>query len=384
MKALKILGICSVCLGAFLAVKATFQSSPAVHWSERELALINTLRIENLGPLPESPSNRFSDSKAAATLGKKIFFDKRFSRNGEISCASCHLPDYSFTDRLPRAKGLEEVDRRSMPLLGLAYQRWFFWDGRSDSLWAQALGPLENPREHGIDRSRVTRLVFEHYAKDYQSALGELPEHPGEGATEVFVNVGKSIAAFVRTIVPGPSSFDEYANSVINGDTQSLGQLKSAQKAGLRLFLGKGRCINCHNGPMFSNGEFHHLAVADHAEIDLGRAAVIHTLFTEEFGCLSQWSDAEPEECLHLRFLKISPRENFRAFKTPTLRNVAVRAPYMHAGQFADLAQVLKSYSEVAGKGPADELFHGELTSREQLELVEFLKSLTSDHLTTH
>ncbi|MEM1111526.1 MAG: cytochrome c peroxidase [Pseudomonadota bacterium] len=390
---------------AWVVLLAPVAIGQTIDWSAREIALIDSLRLANLPQLPPSGSNRFANSVSAARLGEQLFQDARFSLNGQISCSTCHRADYDFTDSLSTARGLGEVHRRSMPLSGLAYQRWFFWDGRADSLWAQALEPLENPLEHGIDRARVAQLIVKHYSQQYESALAPLPfvspallqdPRPSYGGaaaaqfwaeltpaeksamTEIFVNSGKAIAAFVRSLVPGQSRFDEFADALMSRTGPSQPLLNPAEVAGLKVFIGKGRCINCHNGPLFSNGEFHHAAVVDNGEQDLGRAGVSNGLAEREFSCVSRWSDAPAENCKHLRFVKLNPLESYRAFKTPTLRNVAMRPPYMHAGQFSTLEQVLANYQMFSGQGSADEIFHGELTAQNQRDLIAFLATLTA------
>jgi len=376
-------------------------------WSESERALIDSMLIDHLGPPPVDASNKFADNKNAAKLGKKIFNDTRFSANGKVSCASCHLSDYNFTDKLSLAEGIGTTTRRSMPAVGMAYQKWFFWDGRKDSSWAQALAPLESPVEHGISRTFSTQLIYKHYRNDYLAVFGALAEiniaalspqarpdtndevamkqwqaisHNGrEQITRVFVNTGKALAAFVRTIKPAASAFDDYARALAVGDKQGLASLTPEQTRGLRLFVTKAKCINCHNGPLLSNGEFHHVGIHDKGETDRGRGAVIETVALDEFGCLSRWSDANPnKDCAHVRYLDTRAEKYEGAFKTPSLRNVSIRSPYMHAGQFATLSEVLFNYRAVSGKLLTDEVFHNDLSDEELGELESFLNALTS------
>ena len=376
-------------------------------WTHRERSLINAMLIDNLGPPRPDPSNKHADNLGAAELGEKIFNDNRFSANGEVSCARCHRADYNFTDDLPRARGLGTTVRRSMPATSMAYQRWFFWDGRKDSSWAQALEPLENPVEHGISRTRVVQLVYEYYREPYQAAIGPLPDmdpfafsplarpasndmtalelwhaipdEQRDQITFVYVNIGKVLASFVRTLKPTPTPFDKYARALAAGDAEGMGSLTRQQKQGLRLFMNKAKCINCHNGPLLTNGEFHHVGIPDEGEPDRGRAEVIETVASDEFGCLSQWSDADPKkDCNHVRFLKSGSVNYERAFKTPGLRNVATRSPYMHAGQFVSLSEVLTNYRDVSGKILTDEIFHNDLSDEELKQLEAFLNALTS------
>ncbi|MAZ89591.1 MAG: cytochrome-c peroxidase [Cellvibrionaceae bacterium] len=375
------------CLVFSSALSSDNSNIGSAEWSSKELALINSLRLQNLGESPVDPSNRFSGITAAENLGRQIFNDSRFSKNGQVSCSSCHQSEYGFTDSLPRAKGIELTSRRSMPLAGVAYQQWFFWDGRSDSLWSQALSPLENPREHGLSRSRVAELVLTHYRAAYDSIvqtvtnnkLDELTLPLSETkTTEIFVNTGKIIAAFVSTIEHESTLFDEYANATLTNKGDFTKLFSPKEKNGLRLFIGKAQCISCHNGPLFSNGEFHHAGVEDDETLDHGRAAAVELIAQSEFSCYSVWSDASKEkECEHLRFLDTNAQRYYRAFKTPSLRGVAARPPYMHAGQISTLAEVLKNYRAALTRGVSDELRHQDLTNKELEELEAFLATLS-------
>jgi hypothetical protein len=127
------------------------QGQDSASWSAEETALITALSLSQLPELPPDPSNRVADDPAAAALGEQLFADTRLSSNGEVSCASCHLPERQFQDDLALAKGVGVTTRRTMPIAGTAYSPWLFWDGRKDSQWSQALGPLESAVEHGGD-----------------------------------------------------------------------------------------------------------------------------------------------------------------------------------------------------------------------------------------
>src|SRR5688572_4180531 len=137
----------------------SFTSGPS--WSKEELDQLRSLSISSLEPLPPDPSNRVADDARAAEFGQRLFFDKRLSSNGEVSCASCHLPGKVFQDGTPLAKGVGTTDRRTMSVIGTARSPWQFWDGRKDSQWAQALGPLESPVEHGGDRTQYAHIAAE-------------------------------------------------------------------------------------------------------------------------------------------------------------------------------------------------------------------------------
>jgi cytochrome c peroxidase len=401
-----LLGI-ALAVGALLVVMVASQRGNT--WTAEERATLEGLWLGSLEPLPADPSNRYADDPRAAELGHRLFFDSRFSANGEVACASCHSPGLNFTDGLPLSKGVGAVSRKSMTITGTAYSPWLFWDGRKDSQWAQALAPFESPVEHGIDRGTVAQLVHEHYRGAYEALFGILPEldNPSrfpvpagpvdnaaaranwervaskdqEAVTRVFVNVGKAIAAYERRIVPGPSRFDRYVEALLDGDADTAETaLVQDEIAGLRLFIGKAHCTDCHNGPLLTNNDFHNTGVPARAELpqDLGRALGARQALEDEFNCLSPYSDAGPGDCAELRFLKLDDHQLERAFKPPTLRNVEEAAPYMHAGQFATLRDVLEHYNR-APEAPAghSELGPLNLSDRELEQLEAFLRSLS-------
>lgn len=195
------------------------------------------------------------------------------------------------------------------------------------------------------------------------------------------MNVGKAIGAFVRTIMPTPSRFDRYVQAIIDGDVkQAESILNENEVRGLRLFIGKAKCINCHNGPMLTDYDFHAIGVPDAEGLppDNGRAEGIPKVLNDEFNCLSPYSDAKPRQCRTLRFMSTDVVKYRRAFKTPTLRNVAERPPYMHAGQFATLHDVLHFYRDMPEEKRPPDLAHGNLTDDELVYLEEFLKTLSA------
>ncbi len=374
-------------------------------WSEAEIAELRELWIGSLEPLAPDPSNRFADDPAAAALGHRLFFDPRFSSNGQVACATCHVPDREFQDDTPLARGVGTTDRRTMPIAGTAHSPWMFWDGRKDSQWAQALGPLESPVEHGGTRTQYAHLVAEHYRDEYESLFGELPSlvdlprHAGpvpepttrqawdaiptarrEEITRIYANIGKAIAAYERRIEVGTSRFDRYVEGLVRGGSAPAGVLSTDEVAGLRVFVGKGQCVNCHNGPRFTDDHFHNTGVAAAPGLpdDLGRARGSTQVLADEFNCRSAYSDAKPGECPELEFLVAEGHELVRAFKTPSLRDVAERAPYMHAGQVATLSDVVSHYDR-APEAPAghSELRPLRLSKKERAQLEAFLRSLS-------
>jgi cytochrome c peroxidase len=403
LKPVSVIALLFVLLVAGLTAVAC---QPHAAWEEAELATLRGLWLDGLPPLPPDPSNAFADNPLAAELGHKLFFDPRFSSNGQVACATCHLPELYFQDGVPLARGVGVTDRRTMPLAGVAYSPWLFWDGRKDSLWAQALGPLENPVEHGGNRTQYVHLIAAHYRTEYETLFGPLPDlshlpvsaGPVEDAaaraaweamspadrelvTHIYVNMGKAIAAYQRLLQPGPARFDEYVTAVVAGDWERANAMLTAEEvSGLRLFIGKGNCIDCHNGPLFTNNDFHNTGVPAAIGLpeDVGRALGVQQVLADEFNCLSAYSDAEPSQCPELRFLVAEGHNLVRQYKPPSLRNVAERPPYMHAGQIVTLAEVVAHYN----RAPAAPAGHSELeplnlSPQEVAQLVAFLRTLS-------
>jgi cytochrome c peroxidase len=374
------------------------------HWSEDELATLKNLWIGSLPSLPADPSNQYADNPDAAAFGQKLFFDTRFSSNSKVACATCHLPDKQFQDGTPLANGVGTTDRRTMTILGTAYSPWLFWDGRKDSQWAQALGPMESPVEHGGNRTLYAHLIAEFYMDEYTALFGTLPDLSGlpssagpvadaeavanweamsseekEAVTRIYVNMGKSIAAYERRLNPGASRFDQYVEAILNNDPAAGDILTGDEIAGLKLFIGQANCINCHNGPLFTNNDFHNTGVPATKDLpeDVGRSLGAQQVLADEFNCLSVYSDAQPDECSELNFLVIDEHQQERQYKPPSLRNVSQRGPFMHAGQFATLEEVLNHYN-TAPQTPAghSELEPLNLTEKQIAQIIALLKSL--------
>lgn len=375
-------------------------------WSEAEIDVLESMWIGSLEPLPPDPSNAVADDPRAVALGHRLFFDTRFSINGQVSCGACHLPEAGFQDGLALGRGVGVTTRRTMPVAGTAYSPWLFWDGRKDSQWSQALAPLESAVEHGGDRTFYAHLVAEHYREEYEALFGPLPdlsgypEHAGpvqnaqwaaaweamapeQQATisGIFANMGKAIAAYERQLQFGPSPFDTYVAALLAQDeAQAAAILTADEVAGLRLFIGDAHCTDCHSGPLLTNNDFHNTGVpaASGLPEDLGRAQGVLQVVEDEFNCLGPYSDATSQQCTELRFLKTEGHELERQFKPPSLRNVAERAPFMHAGQFATLEAVVAHYNAA----PAAPRGHSELeplglSDRELAQLVAFLQTLS-------
>jgi len=397
----RILVALSIAAAGASALALGIPDPEAAAWSEEDLSLVRSLSLGQLSPVPADPSNRVADDPRAAELGRAMFFDTRFSSNGAVACATCHLPDRQFQDDRALSRGVGQTSRRAMPIAGMAHSPFLFWDGRRDSLWAQALGPLESAVEHGGDRTQYAHVVAAHYASAYAEIFGPLPNldalprhagpvaDPGSAAAwdgmapadqdvvnVIFSNIGKAIAAFERTIAPPETRFDAW---VVSPEFPNPGLLTEDEIAGLQVFVGAGGCINCHNGPLLTDNYFHNTGVPAVLGLpeDRGREAGVSLVRADPFNCLGSYSDADPADCGELRFMAPASDEMLRAYKTPSLRGVASRSPYMHAGQIEGLAQVIAHYTTA----PDAEAGHSELRplsldGMQMRQLEAFLGSL--------
>jgi cytochrome c peroxidase len=337
------------------------------------------------GPWPPAfsrdPSNRASGNTHAIELGERLFFDRRLSADGGHSCARCHIPERNWTDGLARAQGLALADRNTPSIVNVRLQRWFGWDGAHDSLWAQSIRPMLDARELGMSASRVAALVRgdADLACRYRKVFGEVSKDDAA----VLVGVAKALAAFQETRVSGRAPFDDFRDALVAGDAAGIAAYPEAAQRGLAIFLGRGRCNLCHLGPAFTNGEFHDTGIPffiDKGRVDPGRHAGIQKLRGSPFNLLGPYND-DPQRTTatgtgHVRL----EHRNFGEFRTPSLRNLALTAPYMHNGSLATLRDVVNHYSSV---NPDRLHADGEailvalrLSERETRDLLAFLETL--------
>lgn len=400
-------------VAAFALLWLGWQYAPlpqSADWTPQQLATLRSLQLNTLPPLPPDPGNAVADDARAVALGHRLFFDTRLSGTGEVACATCHMPEHAFTDQRQFGVGIGEGDRNTMSLLGVAYSPWLFWDGRKDSLWSQALEPFENPLEHGTDRMQVARLLAADadYRERYEALFGPLPDfadkalplrasplspeppvqaawHAMDAAAQhaissVFANVGKALAAYQRQLLPAPGALDEYiALALQDGRVfQPDSPLSRSAAAGLQLFVGRAQCVDCHNGPLLTNNDFHNTGVLPAAGLlpAQGRALGLRVALEDPFNCFGEFSDFAPEDCSELRFARAG-RDYVGAQRVPTLRNIGQSAPYMHAGQIETLAAVVRHYDRagaaVIGHNEVEPLA---LRARERRQLLDFLRSL--------
>lgn len=295
----------------------------------------------HLYPLLAPPIPAYNlQTPAKIELGKMLFFDPRLSRDRTISCSSCHNPALGFSNGQRVAAGIRgQMGARNVPsLYNAGYRTSLFWDGRAGSLEEQALEPIRNPIEMGADLGDVVRTLnaVPGYVEAFRAVFGA-------GATAD--GIAQALAAFERTIVSNHSAWDRF----MAGDETAL---SPSARRGVRVFNEKAKCVTCHNGPNFTDNQFHALGLPKRPDLpdDPGRYAV--TLNDDDL----------------------------ETFRTPSLRNVADTAPYMHNGMFQTLEETLEFYVKAEGRPahrhplitPLDLL-----TEQDKKDLLDFLRSLS-------
>ena len=322
---------------------------------------------------PEIPENNPLTVEKVA-LGKKLYFDKRLSADGTVSCASCHDPLHGFADGKVVATGIrgQAGARNSPTVLYTGFSEVQFWDGRAPTLEEQAKQPLVNPVEMGQpSHDAVVQAVLR--APDYPPLFEK-----AFGSSQVTIDrIVQAIASFERTLAPFSSPFDRF----LAGDKNAL---SDAAKRGFQLFQGKARCVTCHefntSFPYFTDNKFHNIGVAMKGNFEqLARQAqAIQARGDKE--AESSLAHKPGVEALGRWLVTRAPRD-IGAFKTPGLRNVALTAPYMHDGSLKTLEEVMDFYNR--GGEPNPNLDGGmrplNLRQEEIADMIEFMKSLTDD-----
>jgi cytochrome c peroxidase len=289
-----------------------------------------------LGELAVPEDNPLSVAKIR--LGRKLFFDPILSADGSVACASCHRPEHGFASPDALAVGIRgQVGTRNAPsIMNRALGTSFFWDGRAESLEAQATKPIENPLELGSSTAEAVERLKK--SAEYKPLFVEAF---AEEATEA--NLAKALASFERVLIHGNNDVDEFRYG-------NIAELDDAERHGLWLFESKARCWECHSGPNLTDEDLHNTGVS--------------------------WGKEPPDRG---RFEVTHQAEDMGLFKTPSLRGVALTAPYMHDGSVKTLEDVVRFYNGGGGKNP--HLDRGikplELSEHEIASLVALLKALT-------
>lgn len=304
-------------------------------------------------------------------LGEKLFQDTRFSADGKISCASCHQADRAFTDGRKVAQGLDKKDgtRNTPTLLNVAYLTSQFWDGRRATLEEQAQDPFVNPIEHGMENHEAMLKVIRNdgeYASTFTSVFNVKPNHISLG------HVVKALASFERSLVAGDSAFDRY---VYGGDKRAL---SGPEISGLELFRGRARCASCHvvgaHSALFTDNGFHSLGVG-FERILPKLATLTKRIVNMPPQAVSNVIAQDADVAALGRFTTTHKPSDIGRFRTPSLRNVANTAPYMHDGSVATLEEAVELEVYYRSREANRPLL---LTPQERADIVAFLKSLTS------
>lgn len=405
--------------------------------------------VQTLSPLPATPidpTNKYQFNEAAAKFGQRLFFDKRYSgaikvpnngsnggpgllagtrqgtttatSAGQVACVSCHDPKRYFVDSrsIPGTVSLGSgyTVRHAPSLVNLPYYKWWGVGGRHDSMWMQAALAVETPSDTASDRCKFAHFVWQYHRDEYNAVFTETPlpaeldpSHPNksrfpalcrpkanamapDGAWEmmpaedkkavmqILANQGKAMVAWENKLISKNAPFDKY----VAGDEAAL---SDAAVRGLRLFVGKAACVDCHNTPLFSDSLNHNLGVPQEGlnvpKEDLGHFTDVGVWLAHPFNSGSAFND---EPSINRVAGAMQKEEDKGKFRTPSLRGIALSFPYMHTGNFDTLSDVLWFYNEGGGASSysgkkSDRLRPLFLTDDELSDLVEFLESLTGE-----
>lgn len=340
----------------------------------------------SFGPWPPSfqsdPSNRVSNNARAIALGEALFNDPVLSVDGAFSCASCHDPEQAFTTSEARALGRVRLDRNTTSLRNLAGLRWYGWGGKSDNLWAASLHPIIEEQEMAHSPESLKTAISESaYIDDFEAIFGVIQD---QGPELVLVNTAKALSAYLENLVTDRTQFDDFRDALELRDFPAAAYYPEAAQRGLQLFLRRGNCVFCHNGPRFSNNEFHDAGVPyflNETEVDEGRFGGLIFLLSSPYTLDGDWNDdPDKQGAWVVRNVRRS-HADFGSFRTPSLRGVAETAPYMHDGSLRDLNAVIRHYSKINterlhtdGEAILSQL---NLSEQEIADLVAFLMTLS-------
>lgn len=387
-------------------------------------------KIQELSPLPDpptDPTNRYQHDPAAAKLGQKFFFESDFAGpltvgddgqngalgnagdTGKVSCAACHHGPWLIDTRSNpnnASLGGDWLPRNAATMVNTAYYSpWIENDGLLDSLWSEGMIDIEADISFNSSRLALAHLIYDKYRDEYNAAFDpdldpaldaahpDAARFPASGrpsdpewqamtpadqdhVTGIYVNFGKSIHAYLTLLTSKDAPFDRY----VAGEKSAI---SASAKRGLKLFVGKAACAECHATPHFSDDDFHNNGLAiegPHINPDeTGRAATVSFVLNHEFNSKSKWSD-DPSDT-RLDGL-VEDDALIGRWRTKGLRQIAETAPYMHSGQFKTLEEVIDFYNDggaMSGyKGVKDDILKPlNLTEGEKSDLVEFLKTLT-------
>jgi cytochrome c peroxidase len=366
---------------ALIACTAWLTTSPT-HAQGLEFSPDERSRVASHGPWPPTsavdPGNRADSQPEAIALGRRLFADKRLSAQNKLACASCHDPKRAFQD----GKKSGRHGRNTPSLLDAAQQRWWGWDGASDSLWAASLAPLTAPHEMAATPRSVMALLQRDRALrlPYQSLFGK----PKPDAW-LLINTAKALAAYQATLTSPRTAFDDFADALAGNDSKAAARYPQDAQRGLKLFVGEGRCFLCHSGPNFSNGEFADIGRPFFTKtgVDPGRWVGLQKLLASPFNRLGGYSDADADD-VSARATQhvIQEPRHYGEFKVPSLRGLRHTAPYFHDGSAATIEDVVRHYSELDTNrlhaDGAQVLRPLKLKAQQVADLAAFLRTLSA------
>lgn len=349
------------------------------------LSAAQLAQLRSFGPWPQAvpadPGNELSGKLWAEALGQRLFNDTALSGDGTLSCASCHEASRAFSDGRPVAIGVASHVRNSQGLLDVALQRWFGWDGGADSLWAATLRPMFSDIEMNGDIPAIAKRLRNdaHYWQALSRAAGGSPSDE-----QLVVLASKAIAAYLRTLQSQRTPFDDYRDAVLSGaDADS--DYPAAARRGLAIFLGEANCHVCHFGPNFSNREFHDTGrpfFTGVGQVDPGRYTGIERVKSDRYNLLGPFNPMQNPAEIRKTVLVTLGQQNFGQWRTPSLRNLTLTAPYIHDGSLATLRDVVDAYADIDPErlhaGGESILKPLSLSERDRQDLVAFLESLSA------
>ena len=378
-------------------------------------------KLSPLPAVPPDPTNAFADNAKAAALGQMLFFDKSYAgalavgddgtngglgavgNTGKVACASCHAAGSDAMDDRRSKPGSVSLGtnlgtRNALGIVNAAFYKWTNWAGRFDSQWSLPLAVAENPATMNSTRLDVAHMLYAKYRTEYNAifptpldaaldpAAADAARFPPSGkpgqaafdnmaaadkdiVNRIYANYGKALAAYMRKVVSRNAPFDRF----VAGDKTAISL--SAQR-GLKVFLAD--CVSCHAGPNFADDKFHAIGAPN---ADKGRNADVGPLLASVFNTAGAFSDNTTTGMLTGLTVDVAQTGQFR---TKSLRNVALSAPFMHAGQFATLEDVVTFYNDGGGTVPTggtkDPLMVPlALTSQQQADLVAFMRTLSGE-----
>jgi len=394
----------------------------------RQLAALSPAKLP---PPPADVTNRYADDARAAKLGKKLFFDPRFSgpllddanngdpgtlglkgETGKVACASCHIPEAGFLDtRSPREQislGSSWTRRRAPSLLNVGQATFLMWDGRRDTAFSQPFTPIEDPIEFNSSRLYVAQQLARLYRADFEEIFGPMPSlaafptlaaseagcselptdaphgtctKPGsddQGVTQIIVDMGKAIQAFTRKVTCGRSRFDQW----MDGNAEAM---TAEEQTGAQLFVGKAGCVSCHSGPYLTDQNFHNVGLAPQFTFfigtfdDPGASVGLAAMLADPLNAKGKFSDGDDGRDA---LVPANLSTVLGAFRTPSLRCVNMRPSFTHTGQYRALDDLVLFFDR--GGHPSGYLGSSEnvarnLTPEERAALVAFLRALDGD-----